>query len=163
MTIAQSPSPIPGQWLWFRTCFPLVDFTTGKINRNTYYIVTFHLSSCVVYAENFQNIFSIHKNIFVLADNQFWWMESKLRKSKMSYIHLFRAGGEENPSIWHDTRVKNEMIIQKCCRPSKRLTEVSTYSQAVGPLNVNVSTNGIRPLKCIYFTTNVNRIIESWL
>ena len=51
-------------------CFPLVDFPTGKIYRKNYYIVTFHLSSCVVYAENFQNIFSIHKNIFVLPGNQ---------------------------------------------------------------------------------------------
>ena len=41
-----------------------------KIYRKNYYIVTFHLSSCVVYAENFQNIFSIHKNIFVLPGNQ---------------------------------------------------------------------------------------------
>ena len=41
-----------------------------KIYRKNYYIVIFHLSSCVVYAENFQNIFSIHKNVFVLPGNQ---------------------------------------------------------------------------------------------
>ena len=41
-----------------------------KIYRKNYHIVTFHLSSSVVYAENFQNIFSIHKNIFVLPSNQ---------------------------------------------------------------------------------------------
>ena len=41
--------------------FSLTDLPTGKIIGKTYYIVTFHLSSCVVYAENFKNIFSIHK------------------------------------------------------------------------------------------------------
>ena len=81
-----------------------------KIYRKKYYIVTFHLSSCVVYAENFENIFSIHKNIFVLPGNQN--INYGMGKYDIFfYIHLFRGGGEGNPIIWqHDTRVKNGTI-----------------------------------------------------
>ena len=41
------------------------------------------------------------------------------------------------------------------------MTEVSTRSQAVGSLNVNISTTVIRPLRCEHFTTNVKMIIDN--
>ena len=108
------PSPCSRTWLWFSTCFPLVDFPTGKYRKH-YYIVTFHLSSCVVYAENFQNIFSIHKkHISFHRAISFgkWNVNSGMEKQdKCFYIHLFRGGGEGNPIVWqHDTRVKNGTI-----------------------------------------------------
>ena len=70
-----------------------------NIYRKNYYIVTFQLSSCVVYAENFQNISSIHtKKIFVLRGNQN--VNSGMGKQdNVFYIHLFRGGGEGNPII----------------------------------------------------------------
>ena len=43
----------------------------------------------------------------------------------------------------------------------QQLTEVSTRLQAVGPLNVKISTNVIKPLKCQHFTTIVKIIIDS--
>ena len=43
--IVESPPPVPGQCLWFSTCFPLVDFPTGKIYRKIIVLshFTFHL------------------------------------------------------------------------------------------------------------------------
>ena len=86
-------------------------------------------------------------------------MESLL-EGGLFYIHLFRSGGAEGKGGGgaRETRLSDNMTlgwkrndqlepIQKCCQPSKRLTDVSTRSQAVGPLNVNISTNVKRPLK----------------
>ena len=68
------------------------------------------------------------------------------------YMHLFLGGGEGNPIIrQHDTRVKKERSARtstKMLLTSKQLTEVSTRLKAVGPLNVKISTNVIKSLKC---------------
>ena len=47
----KNPLPMFPDNDWFSTCFSQADLTNREI-----YIVIFHLSSCMVYAENFKNI-----------------------------------------------------------------------------------------------------------
>ena len=121
------------------------------------YIVKFHLSSWVVYAEKFQIIFHIHK-IYSRFTGQSVLINGKLtpeggNRSKFPISIFLRGGSGGNPIIWqHDTlRWKTERSAKtntKCCWPSKQLTEVSTRSQAVGLLNVKIPSNVISLLKC---------------
>ena len=76
-----------------------------KINGKTYYIVTFHLSSCVIYAENF-TIFSAYTKIysFYLANSFGKWKFTP--EGGIFYIHLFRSGVRE-------TRLSDNMTLAR--------------------------------------------------
>ena len=109
----------------------------------------------MVYAENFQNISACTK--YICYTGQSVLVNGKLtpegrNRVKFSISICFGVGARETRLSDNMTlgEKRNDQLepIQKCCRPSKQLTEVSTRSQAVGPLNVNISTNVIRPLKC---------------
>ena len=74
-------------------------FSTGrlpaeKINRKTYYIVTFHLSSCVVYAENFQNKYFQHTQKYIRFTGQSVLVNGKLTpEGRICFVVCVCGGG----------------------------------------------------------------------
>ena len=111
MIIVESPSPVPGQWLWFSTCFPLVDFPTEKIIRKTY-IVTFQLSK----------IFSTYTKIYRFT-KQSVLVNGKLTP-EFSISICFGVGARE-------TRLSDNMTLRwKTERSARTNTKMLSTKQA---------------------------------
>ena len=164
--IVESPPPVPGQWLWFSTCFPLVDFPTKKIYRKKkYYVDTFHLSSCMVYVRREFPKYFQHKQKHIRFTGQSVLVNGKLtpewgNRTNFSISICFGVGARE-------TRLPDNMTLGwKTERSARTNTKMLSTKQATDR-SIDSFASCRTPkcedfYKCHKTSLNVNILPQMW-